>query len=268
MKKKSVAIVGCGAIGAFVAERLHENFRESFSLDWFSSNTMAKAEALAARFGGQAAPYEEAIPRCDVVLEATTVQAMPGVLRTAVRHGKALVVLSIGGFLQDPDLLADAEAAVAPIYLPSGALAGFDGIMGMREIGLEEVVLTITKHPKSLAGNAYLEQQGVDLTALTEPATLFDGPADQAIRNFPANVNVAINLSLAGLGFSRTRVHLVADPNTTKTVLTVSAKAGPCAMTATTTGVPLPQNPRSSLLAAQAALGAFRRLASPLHTGT
>ncbi len=266
--RRSIGLVGCGAIGASVARGLRENFADTFTLSLFSDADQAKAEALAKECGGRAAPLEELVEGSDLLLEATTASVMPGVLRAALKGGRPIVILSVGGFVLDPALQAEAEQAAVPIYLPSGAIAGLDGVLALRELGLDEVSLTTVKHPKSLTGIPYLEAQGIDLSTLSEPLTVFEGPAQEAIRNFPANVNVAITLSLAGIGFSRTLVRLVADPSATRTRHTVHARAGDCELTATSTSIPLPQNPRSSLLAVESAFAVFRRLASPLHTGT
>ena len=266
-QQQNIALIGCGAIGAIVAEALHAELRDSFTVAYFCDAAPDKATVLAQRLGGKTARHEDAIPCCDIVLEATTAAAMPAILRAAWRHGKTCVALSVGGFALDSTLLEDAEQAPCPIYLPSGAIAGLDGVLALRELGLDDVSLTTTKHPRSLAGTPYLEQQGFDPASLNAPATVFEGSAGQAIRHFPANVNVAITLSLAGIGFERTRVRLVADPGATRTTHTVVAKAGDCMISATTTGVPLPQNPKSSLLAVQSAIALFRRLASLLRPG-
>jgi aspartate dehydrogenase len=266
-QQRNIALIGCGAIGAVVAESLHAELRHSFTLTHFCDALPDKAEALAQRLGGKAARYEDAIPECDVVLEAATAAAMPAILRTAWRHNKPCIALSVGGFALDPELLREAEQAACPVYLPSGAIAGLDGVLALRELGLDEVSLTTTKHPRSLSGVPYLEQQGFTPSNLSGPLTVFEGSAGEAIRNFPANVNVAITLSLAGIGFERTQVRLVADPDTTRTIHTIVAKAGDCMISATTTGIPLPQNPKSSLLAVESAIALCRRLASFLRPG-
>lgn len=267
LEQRSIALIGCGAIGAVVAEALCTDLRASFALTHFCDASPEKAEELARRLGGKAACHEDALSCCDLVLEATTAAAMPDILRAAWRHGKSCVALSVGGFALDPTLLAEAEQAACPLYLPSGAIAGLDGVLALRELGLDEVSLTTTKHPRSLAGVPYLEERGFTPAKLDGPLTVFEGSAGQAIRHFPANVNVAITLSLAGIGFDRTSVRLVADPGATRTLHTVVAKAGDCMVSATTTGIPLPQNPKSSLLAVESTIALFRRLASFVRPG-
>lgn len=267
LQQRSIALIGCGAIGTVVAETLHAELRDSFTLAYFCDASQDKAESLAQRLGGKPALYEDAIPCCDIALEAATAAAMPAILRTAWRHRKPCVALSVGGFALDPTLLEEAEQVACPVYLPSGAIAGLDGVLALREMGLDEVSLTTVKHPRSLTGIPYLEQQGFTPADLSGPLTVFEGSAGQAIHHFPANVNVAITLSLVGIGFERTQVRLVADPGATRTQHTIVAKAGDCMVSATTTGVPLPQNPKSSLLAVESTIALFRRLASFLHPG-
>ena len=95
-----------------------------------------------------------------------------------------------------------------------------------------------------------------------EARLLFSGTAEEAIRRFPANVNVAVSLGLAGLGFSRTRVRLFADPCAAGTLHHISARAGDCTLETMTRPAPLPQNPRSSALAMYSVPALLRGLAA------
>ena len=159
------------------------------------------------------------------------------------------------------------EAARAAVHVPSGAIAGLDGIRAMREMGLDAVTLTTVKHPRSLG-------QMPPLSELTPPTAeealimspearlLFSGTAEEAIRRFPANVNVAVSLGLAGLGFSRTRVRLFADPRAAGTLHHIAARAGDCTLETITRPAPLPQNPRSSALAMYSVPALLRGLAA------
>ena len=68
------------------------------------------------------------------------------------------------------------------------------------------------KPPNGLEGAPYLVERGITLKDLKEPRKIFDGSAREGARGFPANVNVAAALSLAGIGPDRTRLEIWADP--------------------------------------------------------
>ena len=59
-----------------------------------------------------------------------------------------------------------------------------------------EVKIVTRKPPAGLAGAPLLVARGFDLTGLKEPLKVFEGSAREAIAGFPANVNVAVALSL------------------------------------------------------------------------
>ena len=71
---------------------------------------------------------QQLIETCDLLVEATSAAATPDIVRSCLAAGKAVVPLSVGGFSLDPALLRDVEAARAAVHVPSGAIAGLDGI--------------------------------------------------------------------------------------------------------------------------------------------
>ena len=170
----------------------------------------------------------------------------------------------------NPDMVGHTgivEAARAAVHVPSGAIAGLDGIRAMREMGLDAVTLTTVKHPRSLGQMPPLSElipptAEEALIMSPEARLLFSGTAEEAIRRFPANVHVAVSLGLAGLGFSRTRVRLFADPCAAGTLHHISARAGDCTLETMTRPAPLPQNPRSSALAMYSVPALLRGLAA------
>lgn len=143
---------------------------------------------------------------------------MPDIVRACLAAGKAVVPLSVGGFSLDPALLRDVEAArAAGAWCRPEPSPGWTASRAMREMGLDAVTLTTVKHPRSLGQMPPLSElipptAEEALIMSPEARLLFSGTAEEAIRRFPANVNVAVSLGLAGLGFSRTRVRLFADP--------------------------------------------------------
>jgi aspartate dehydrogenase len=108
----------------------------------------------------------------------------------------------------------------------------------------------------------------VDLDALTSPLTLFDGPAREGVPLFPANVNIAAVLSMAGVGFDRTRLKVVADPALTHNThfIEIRGKAGNISIKLE--NVPAPENPKTAWLACYSGLAALKLIQSPVRYGT
>ena len=267
MRPALLGIIGCGAMGRLIARHIREQL-PSYRLGGLFSRTTAHAEGLALELGDvPVLGLQQLIETCDLLVEATSAAAMPDIVRACLAAGKAVVPLSVGGFSLDPALLRDVEAARAAVHVPSGAIAGLDGIRAMREMGLDAVTLTTVKHPRSLGQMPPLSElipptAEEALIMSPEARLLFSGTAEEAIRRFPANVNVAVSLGLAGLGFSRTRVRLFADPCAAGTLHHISARAGDCTLETMTRPAPLPQNPRSSALAMYSVPALLRGLAA------
>ena len=150
MRPAFLGIIGCGAMGRLIARHIREQL-PSYRLGGLFSRTTAHAEGLALELGDvPVLGLQQLIETCDLLVEATSAAAMPDIVRACLAAGKAVVPLSVGGFSLDPALLRDVEAARAAVHVPSGAIAGLDGIRAMREMGLDAVTLTTVKHPRSL----------------------------------------------------------------------------------------------------------------------
>jgi hypothetical protein len=122
------------------------------------------------------------------------------------------MVLSVGGLVGVLDEWAQlAEKHGCRILVPSGAIAGLDGMKGAREAGITSVVMETRKPPRGLAGAPWIERQHIDLGAITTETLIFEGPATEAVKAFPANVNVVAAVSLATIGPEKTRIKIYAD---------------------------------------------------------
>jgi len=233
----------------------------------------SRAVSLAEEFGVAYWPSFDRLvaAKPQLVLEAASHQAVRDHLVDLLDAGISAVVLSAGALVDDA-LRMQCEAAAARggalLYVPSGGIGGLDALKGACVAGAESVNIRIAKPPAAWKNIAYVEGLGIDLDRLREAATLFDGPARAGVPHFPQNVNIAAVLSLAGVGFDRTRLTVVADPELVRNTHTieVSGKAG--RFTVLLENVPAPDNPKTALLACYSALAAIRQFASAIRYGT
>jgi aspartate dehydrogenase len=124
------------------------------------------------------------------------------------------------------------------------------------------------KPPQGLSGAPYLEQNGIDIGGLSEPKRVFAGSAREAARGFPANVNVAAALALAGIGPDRTTIEIWADPKVTRNIHRIEVEADAARFLLQIENVPSAENPRTGRLTALSVIAALKKLSSPLAIGT
>lgn len=186
----------------------------------------------------------------------------------ALRRGMDFLVISIGvladAALYD-NLVRSAKDGGAKLVLAAGAVAGADALAAARIGGLDKVTYTSRKPPGAWKGTP--AEDVCDLNALTEEATLYQGGADEAATRYPQNANVAATIALAGAGFANTEVRLVADPAAGGNIHQVHAEGMFGAVDIEIRGKPLPDNPKTSTLAAHSVVAEIRRRASPVEIG-
>jgi aspartate dehydrogenase len=154
------------------------------------------------------------------------------------------------------------------LYVPSGGIGGLDALKAACAAGVDEVEIAVTKPPAAWQGIPYVERLGVDLDRLTGPVTLFDGTAREGVPHFPANVNIAAVLAMAGVGFDRTRLKVVADPALRFNTHHISVRGRTGTISIKLESVPSPDNPKTALLACYSALAAIKAFGSPVRYGT
>jgi len=233
----------------------------------------SRGKALAGEFGVGFVSDLDALKgtRPDVVVEAASHEAVRTYVEPLLAAGIAVIVLS-GGALHDDALRGRLEAAAtktrALLYVPSGGIAGLDALKAACVAGVESVRITAAKPPRAWKNIEYVETLGIDLDALTEARTLYEGPARGGVPLFPANVNIAAVLSMAGIGFDRTALKVVADPATDRNTHTIEIRGRTGTITVKLENVPAPDNPKTAWLACYSALAALKAMNSPIRYGT
>jgi len=209
--------------------------------------------------------------RPEVVIEAASHEAVREHAEALLSSGIAVIVLS-GGALCDDELRVRLERAAAKhralLYLPSGGIGGLDALKAACAAGVDEVSIAVTKPPAAWKGIPYVEKLKIDLDRLAGPVTLFEGTAREGVPYFPANVNIAAVLSLAGVGFDRTRLKVIADPALKFNTHFVTIRGMTGTIDLRFESVPSPDNPKTAMLACYSALAAFRQFDSPVRYGT
>lgn len=147
------------------------------------------------------------------------------------------------------------------IYLPSGAIAGLDALKSVKD-ELDSVTLTTTKNPNSLKGAIFFETSTIDLDKIKKPTIIFEGTAKDAVKLFPANINVAALLSLAGIGSQKTKVKIISDPATKKNTHQIEAIGKFGKMNFSIQNIPDESNPKTSRLAILSAIETLRKYCS------
>jgi aspartate dehydrogenase len=165
-------------------------------------------------------------------------------------------------------LVEQARASGARIIVPTGALLGLDAVRACAEGDVASVTIETRKPPRGLLGAPYLTEHAIDVLAITTPTVIFEGNALDAAAGFPANVNVAAALALAGIGPLRTTVRIWADPGVDRNIHTIKVEAEAARLTMTVENVPSEANPRTGKLTPLSVLACLRGLTSTLKVGS
>jgi len=265
-----VGVVGCGTIGSEICRAIDEGLVQA-KLVGISDIDLARAECLARSLKTPVPVLSpaELIEASELLVEAASKAAVPSIIRQALERSKDVMVMSVGGLLEcAEEMLQLARRQGRQLYVPSGAIGGLDAIKGVMVGKVSRVTLTTRKPPRGLEGAPYVVENGIDLKALKEPTIIFSGSAREAVPAFPANVNVAAALSLAGIGADETVVRILADPTCDKNIHEIEAEGEFGRLFVRMENVPSPHNPKTSYMAALSAIALLRRITASLVVGT
>lgn len=264
-----VGIGGFGAIGQKVASRLDEGI-PGLSLAAVSARDTNRALAVVSGFRNPVpvVPLGKLAELADIVVECVPAAAFMEVAEPALRAGRILFVISVGALIAHIDLKDVARQAGGRIIVPTGALLGLDAVRAAAEGAIHSVRMITRKPPNGLAGAPYLVENQIVVEGLSAPKKVFEGTAREAVRGFPANVNVAAALSLAGIGPDRTTIEIWADPALDRNTHTINVEADSASFTLSIANVPSVENPKTGKITALSIIAALRKLGSPLQIGT
>jgi aspartate dehydrogenase len=263
-----VGIAGLGAVGLEVARRLIAGV-PGLNLTAVAVRDAEKARRALPQVGESilVRKMTDLANDCDVVVECLPPALFREVALSAIDKGRILMPLSVAQLLENGDLIERAKQKGARILVPTGALIGLDAVRAAAEGTIHSVKMVTRKPPAGLEGAPFLRERGISVSGLKEPLKVFDGSAREGARGFPANVNVAAALSLAGIGPDRTQLEIWADPNVTRNTHTISVDADTARFTMTIENIPS-ENPRTGKSVAPSTVAALRALVSELKVGT
>lgn len=274
MRRLRTGIIGGGAIGSYILDALMENKVENCEaivLSGRSEKSRGKDKVLSYGLSWVTDPVEMLNYDLDVIVEAASHEALEQYGLDILKTGVDFVPVSLGA-LVDGDLLRRLREAAAEggstLHIPSGGIGGLDALQAAVIAGVDRVTMTSRKPPRAWKNIPYVEAMGIDLDNMTEKTVLYEGPARDCVKEFPQNINIAADLSLAGIGFDETIIRILADPTVVLNTHEIEWEGTAGKAHIVFENLPIPVNPKTTYQASLSILAALKRLRSPYHIGT
>jgi aspartate dehydrogenase len=263
-----VAVVGLGSIGRKVVEALDKGI-DGLVLAAVSVQDPAKHRDFLDGLKKPPAvlPIDGLADVADMVIECAPARLVRSIVAPFVSRGKTAVVLSVGALLVNEDLIELAKQHGGQIAVPTGALIGLDAMTAAAEGKIISVKMVTRKPVNGLVGAPYLVENNIEIEGITEPLRVFEGTAREAAKGFPANLNVAVALSLAGFGPDLTRLEIWADPTVTRNVHRMEVDSDSARFSMTIENIPS-ENPKTGRITALSVIAYLRKQRSALRVGT
>lgn len=267
-----VGVIGCGTIGKELALACQKTFNDQVTLEALADADAHRARKLQKELrlpASKILAIDTLISRCDLVIEAASKYVSYDVAKKALRLGKDVMVMSVGGILgREKELARLAKTHHCCLYLPSGGVVGIDGLKAAHIGKIHRVLLTTRKPPQGFEDAPYVVKHGINLKNLKQEKVLFEGDAKTAVRGFPKNINVSATLSIAGIGPKKTKVRIIATPHMLVNVHEVYVTGDFGSFYTRTENFPSEQNPKTSRLAILSAVATLERILRNVKIGT
>jgi aspartate dehydrogenase len=263
-----VAVAGLGAIGLKVAEALDRGI-PGCVLAAVSANDLSKAAKRLShlKHPPPVVKLGELEPLADIVVECAPAKLLPDIAEPFLRAGKTVIVLSAGAILGNEYLVGLARQSGGQIVVPTGALIGLDAVTAAAEGEIRSVRMITRKPVRGLAGAPYLTEHNIRIEDITAPLRVFKGTAREAAIGFPANLNVAVALALAGIGADNTTLEIWADPALERNTHRIEVDSDSATFSMSIENVPS-DNPRTGRITALSVIAYLRKLGAPLRVGS
>jgi aspartate dehydrogenase len=266
--KARVAVAGLGAIGTSVVRELDRGIN-GLVLTAVSARDITKHRAWLDGLTStpDMLPIEKLADVADIVIECAPSKLFRSIVAPVVTRGKIAMVLSVGALLDNEDLIELAKSNGGQIIVPTGALIGLDAMTAAAEGTIHSVRLVTRKPLQGLAGAPHLVANKISIEGLTEPLRIFEGTAREAAKGFPANLNVGVALSLAGIGPDLTRVEIWADPTVARNTHRIDVDSDSARFSMSIENIPS-ENPKTGRITALSVIACLRKQRASLRIGT
>jgi len=262
MKLKRIGIIGCGAMGSEIAEYLSKNLRDKSKVTAICDINSQRAKELSEKIKPPpiVTTIDDLINKSDLIIETASPWVSGDIAAKADSFKKDVLIMSTGGLLKKPRLIEKINSGHSYIHISSGAICGLDGLKSAKIGAIKSVTLTTRKPLKGLASSPYLKEKNIDIEKIDKETLIYSGTAREAIRYFPQNINVAVTLSICGIGADRTSVRIFTSPGYTKNTHEIEVKGEFGSFWTKTENVPSRDNPKTSELAIFSAIAKIKEI--------
>ncbi len=268
--KRKIGIIGCGTIGTSLADFcIHKMKSECEIVAVFDE--MPEAAVRLKKKSKKiklCRSIDELVKKSDFIVESASKSVSAEILKKCIIFKKDLLIMSIGGLVGSIKLIEKARKKNINLYLPSGAIAGIDGIKSASVAKIKKVRIVTKKPIKGLRGAPYFIKKGIKIEDIKKEKTVFKGTAAEAIKYFPKNVNVSALLSIAGIGAKKTQVEIRTSPEFTKNMHEITVEGDFGTIRSQTINVPSRNNPKTSSLAIFSAIATLKQAMQSVKIGT
>ena len=273
-KNLKICVIGCGSIGTEIASAVcsgrvsNMSVRAIFDINNTRSRKLRSVLNDDVIIPGSITEiiYDKQI---DLVVECVSPSFVSNNALEILQSGISMLILSSGALI-DKNFYKKVNNACnlkdVQVYIPSGAVGGIDTIKAVKTL-LKTVTVVTTKSPNALLGAPGFKEY--ENSIINEKLTIFEGSATEAVKLFPSNLNVSATISIAGIGPERTRVKVIADPNSSDNIheIYITSEAGDFMFKFQ--NKPHKANKKTSYLAILAAIETLRSISeSKLLVGT